>query len=134
MRGVPGSGKSTLARTLAPPEAICSADDYFVGDDGVYRWRADGLDQAHKSCAAKLRDRCAKGAPVVVVDNTNTRRDEVVSYAQIAENADYEVRVITLQPPTAVGKRQEYVLACVSRGLHSVPYTTVTTMANRLLQ
>ena len=41
MRGVPGSGKSTLAKRIQKqyPEAVkCSADDFFIDADGIYRW------------------------------------------------------------------------------------------------
>ena len=40
MRGVPGSGKSTLAKRIQkeyPHTVKCSADDFFIDSDGVYK-------------------------------------------------------------------------------------------------
>ena len=41
MRGVPGSGKSTLAKRIHkqyPDAVLCSADDFFVDTDGIYKY------------------------------------------------------------------------------------------------
>ena len=41
LRGVPGSGKSTLAKRIQKqyPESVkCSADDFFIDEDGIYRY------------------------------------------------------------------------------------------------
>jgi ABC-type proline/glycine betaine transport system ATPase subunit len=51
IRGLPGSGKSTLGRSIrglsgGVPDCL-SADDYFVGADGVYRFSPSGLPGAH---------------------------------------------------------------------------------------
>jgi uridine kinase len=49
MRGVSGSGKTTLARSLlsATRDGImCSAEDFFVGSDGQYRFIAQYADHA----------------------------------------------------------------------------------------
>ena len=42
MRGLPGSGKSTLVNAIckvydSETPVICSADHYFIDDNGVYR-------------------------------------------------------------------------------------------------
>ena len=54
MRGLSGSGKSTAVdaiRAAFPRCVVCSADDYFLGQDGVYRVRA-GLEISPK-CSVK---------------------------------------------------------------------------------
>ena len=41
MRGLPGSGKSTLVRKMKsvyPGAVVCSADQFFISDEGVYQF------------------------------------------------------------------------------------------------
>jgi hypothetical protein len=49
-RGLPGAGKSTYVATLSPGAVVCSADSYFVGPDGAYRFDPAKLGQAHEAC------------------------------------------------------------------------------------
>ena len=57
MRGIPGAGKSTLTRRLRETAeavgrevVVCSADDYFLDNRGVYRFNPSKIGDAHKSC------------------------------------------------------------------------------------
>ena len=44
LRGLPGSGKSTLVKQIQAAyaeSAVCSADDYFLQEDGTYNYDKD---------------------------------------------------------------------------------------------
>jgi len=90
MRGVPGSGKSTYINKLKPrsgyAKVICSADHFFIDENGVYNFDASKLDQAHKECYKKFIN--AVKSPIVgliVVDNTNIRLHEISPYVRFAQ-------------------------------------------------
>ena len=121
IRGLPGSGKSTLAKEIGA-DVICSADDFFVGDDGVYRFDASKLKEAHGWCYRKFED-AVKNGQTVVVDNTNTRRWEFEKYIDYAEFAGAKFEVIRIKhPPLEV---------CFKRNTHGVPLETIKKMAER---
>lgn len=81
VRGLPGSGKSTLAKQMLDFVHI-EADMFFVGSDGVYRFDADKVGEAHNWCQAMARELLAKGGNVVV-SNTFTRAWEMKPYAEM---------------------------------------------------
>ena len=86
LQGVPGAGKSTRAAQLAasmPGAVICSTDEYFLGADGVYRFRPEQLGEAHAWNVRRAVNamRCGR---TVIVDNTNILRKHVRPYVQAA--------------------------------------------------
>ena len=95
VRGLSGSGKSTLAKMIAEwsRARFYEADDYFVGDDGVYRFDPSKLAEAHKECLDAAMDERTWD---VVVANTFTQRWEMQPYIEHARNTGMELRVITL--------------------------------------
>jgi len=134
MRGVFGSGKSTLAKKLAfDQEAICSADDFFVGKDGTYRWDPMQLESAHAACRAKLLDQAMRGITPLVVDNTNLRQSDVDSYAAFGRGFGYEIALVELKPPSDPEALASYVDACYARCIHDVPRDKIERMAKKLL-
>lgn len=78
IRGLPGSGKSTLAAMLNCDRHF-EADDYFVGIDGVYRYDASKIREAHEQCQLRTSIALQQGYSVVVA-NTFTRLSEMHPY------------------------------------------------------
>lgn len=85
VRGLPGSGKSTLGATLAAGRCY-SADDFFVGEDGVYRFDPTKLSEAHSACQENVA-RALGAGEVVAVANTFCERWELMPYFKIAKGA-----------------------------------------------
>ena len=101
MRGLPGSGKSTVVSSITrlyPKAVVCSADQYFMTDEGKYEFDASLLKFAHQQSQNKARDACEAGERLVVVDNTGVKRWELVNYFRMAQSFDYTV--ILLEPRT----------------------------------
>lgn len=102
MRGGPGSGKSTYAKKLRDAASgtgrqvpvICSADDSFVDDDGVYRFNPDRIGQAHGACLRKCAEVIVLRRAPVIIDNTNGKPDAMKPYLALALAFGYEVEVV----------------------------------------
>src|SRR3546814_510645 len=89
IRGLPGSGKSTLANKMAGQDyQHFEADMYFM-QDGVYRYDASRIRDAHDWCKMMTRSALGRGERVVVA-NTFTRLTEMQPYLDMCGN----VRVI----------------------------------------
>lgn len=113
MRGIPGSGKTTLAKRIVEQAVrrrawsednvkVYSADNFFVGLDGVYRFDAKQLGAAHQQCLRMFANDLVaeyhdphEGA-LLVVDNTNTSVAEMAPYAQLALAFEAELLVVTV--------------------------------------
>lgn len=82
MRGYPGCGKSTKAKELAAEwgnTVICSADDFWIGSDGIYRFDVTKLKTAHDQCYNKFKKAVESGQNVIV-DNTNIKFEDCKKY------------------------------------------------------
>jgi tRNA uridine 5-carbamoylmethylation protein Kti12 len=86
LRGMPGSGKTSFARFMklyATSRGLsarrCSADRYFDRLTG-FNFNAAELSEAHQQCKQRFDDFIQAGVDVVIVDNTNIRRDEFEYY------------------------------------------------------
>ena len=103
VRGVSGSGKSTFARFIWNSHVICEADQFFVGEDGVYRFDASKIKDAHKWCRDKVEtfmlDNQLNGQfyPEIVVSNTFTQEWEMDEYYKLAEKYGYMVFSIIVE-------------------------------------
>lgn len=111
MRGVSGSGKSTLARKLAlqnPNSVICSTDDFFVVD-GKYEFDSTQLNRNHYKNFLKVKENMAKRTPIIIVDNTNTQKWEMLKYVSEAKAFGYEVEIQEPEPVSIeeICRRQE---------------------------
>ena len=89
-RGPPGSGKSYAARRLYPNHTLVEADQFFVGDDGVYRYDPKRTCEAHVWCQATVI-RLLCGGHDVAVANTFTRAWELAPYLALADGLGAEV-------------------------------------------
>jgi len=126
VRGLPGSGKSTLAKLIARSHglqdgAVMEADNYFIGDDGVYRFDASQLGKAHAEC---IYDATHSDNPVVIVANTFTMRWEMQPYIEHAHAHEMELRVIMVESDLSA-----YELA--ERNVHGVPANAIALMRRR---
>lgn len=98
LRGVSGAGKSTLAGELVPdsPHCIFSADDFFV-IDGVCRFDAKKLQQAHRECFTRFCDYVDSDIGPLVVANTNITEKEFKHYIDYATEGGYTVFSIIVE-------------------------------------
>ncbi len=128
IRGLPGSGKNTLGENLADwndsrlDHEVFAADDYFVDDDGVYRFDPSKLPEAHAQCQENVKRALrSHWAAVVVVANTFTQRWEMEPYLAMSD----EVTVIDLFD---AGLTDE---ALAARNTHGVPVEAIRAMRAR---
>jgi adenylate kinase family enzyme len=99
IRGLSGSGKTTLANAIVsdlPTRASICVDDFFVGEDGVYKFEPERLKEAHDWCVEEADLVAQDSYEVVVVHNTFTRKWEAEPYFKIAEKYGYVVQVVSL--------------------------------------
>ena len=103
LSGLSGSGKSTYASALGG--VVCSADDFFVNDDGSYVFNPTKLQDAHAYCFRSFLEALQGTNETVVVDNTNTRVEEISPYVLASHAFGIEPKIITVIPwqfaPTA---------------------------------
>ena len=122
VRGLPGSGKTTVAGTLS--EFVASADDYFIGDDGIYRFNPSGLTAAHAACQVSVYNDLNAGANVSVA-NTFCEHWEMVPYLRMA--AEFGARVVVVDCFDG-GMTDEQLAA---KNVHEVPQAGIAAMRSR---
>ncbi len=127
IRGLPGSGKSTLAETLTGyPNAVCSADAYFVSFSGQYFFDPLKLQDAHEACRDKWFVLTFAGTPNIAVANTFSTKWEWESYKIRAEHMGYRVIVIDLFDGGGLSD-----VELMKRNVHGVPRETIAKMRAR---
>jgi len=123
MRGLPGSGKTTLARRIASEEGavVFSTDDFWIGEDGRYRFDPERLGEAHGWNLDRTRRMLSDGRSVVV-DNCNTKGEHMAPYVELATEygAEVEKRVAPLN-----GEELDFLF--YNNG-HNVPYHIIEKM------
>lgn len=115
MRGVSGAGKSTYIKNHFPGAVICSADHFWIDENGKYNFDLKRLGEAHAWCLRQFIEKLViKGcaADYIVVDNTNTSIAELAPYVAIAAAYGYEVEVISLNIDVEKANK---------RNVHNVP-------------
>ena len=121
IRGLPGSGKSSLGSKLG--NAI-AADDYFMSEDGIYRFDPAQLGAAHADCLARCQRILALGQDVVVC-NTFSQRWELEPYILAA--AEYGARLVVVDLFDGGLTNTELE----ARNLHGVPADGINRMRLR---
>jgi predicted kinase len=122
LRGAPGSGKSTFIQKNISDVIICSADDYHM-KNGEYKFDVNNLRNAHRECMKKFKNALKQSAPLVVVDNTNTKCSEMKYYIRLAKKLNYDIRIIRMVMPTE---------RLLGRNIHNVPDAIVEKFNNRI--
>lgn len=126
LRGISGSGKSTYARTLVEGvegAVIVSSDSYFEREDGTYAFEHAKLGEAHGACFRAFIAAAQVGAPLIVVDNTNSRMVEAAPYMLGARAYGYEAKIVEVECD---------LIEALQRGTHGVPQSIVVEMAGRI--
>ncbi|TRY80927.1 hypothetical protein TCAL_08818 [Tigriopus californicus] len=130
LRGLPGSGKTTLAEILAQlkPDSneICSADNFFIGPDGVYVYFHGLIKKAHEWCQNKAKKAMRRKKQLVMIDNTHTVAWEMEVYCRLAKEYNYAVLVVEPDTPWRYNPTE---LAQKTR--HGVPVDKIMVMAQR---
>lgn len=124
LRGIPGSGKSTHARyfhELVPGSVIVSADQYMRAGDQPFEWSR--LERCHNQCRTDFLQALNDKAPLVIVDNTNSKFADLVWYVSMSESHGYKFGIYQFHvEPEVAFKRQ----------IHGVPLETLELMATRI--
>lgn len=124
MRGLPGSGKSTAASALAalvPGSRIVSADQHMF--EGGRPFSLDRLGECHLRCRADLRLAIKQKVPLVVVDNTHLKADDVRPYVRILHLANVPFGIVELRTDPEVA---------FARNSHGVPRDVFDLLVKRL--
>lgn len=127
MRGPPGSGKSTLAECLAniqpQKSVVLSTDEYFVGTDGVYRFKPSEIAKAHQWNQERAAGWMADECRLVIIDNTNTAAWQAKPYVLLAQTHGYEVEFVE------AGHMATWDAATfAARNVHGCPLETIERM------
>ncbi|MEK7535650.1 MAG: AAA family ATPase [Patescibacteria group bacterium] len=99
MRGVPGSGKTTRAMELAGLKGrIHSADYFFAGEGGNYRFDRGHIEEAHIFCFEMVRASMEMARPLIILDSCNIQRKHFRGYLDIARQYGYVVEEVAMLP------------------------------------
>ena len=102
LRGLPGSGKSHFAQEKFDGDDcfVLSTDDFFYDKTSkIYNWNQRGLENAHIWNQERCRLLMERERPLIVIDNCNLVREDVVCYVSMAKQFHYIVDIIDVAPP-----------------------------------
>jgi len=102
LRGVSGSGKSFAADAIKSLNTkrveVCTADDYFIDENGNYNFDRGKLSKAHVACFEKFRKAIESGEfDMVIVANTNTSEWEFKKYSDFSLAKDVPVVYLVVE-------------------------------------
>jgi NEDD4-binding protein 2 len=156
MRGLPWSGKSFRAKELIEEASqkgikgvIYSTDDYWYKIEDslqpdVYSYNWEKIKQAHEWNQKRFKEAVDDQMDLIIIDNTNTCKKEVLVYFDYANFAGYKV---SIEEPTSphwlkmrhllISKNEKDVLqwsAFLAKGsldTHKVPQESIKRMMLR---
>jgi len=141
MRGIPGSGKSTKAQEIARKHlenggksvAVCSTDDYHM-EGNEYIFKRDKLGDFHTRNQMRAYEYCRNGVELIIVDNTNIKRKEMLVYINNAKPWGYEVEEVIVGEDSLMSDPTSpiftsYIDMCAARNTHGVPRDVIDRMA-----
>jgi predicted kinase len=138
MSGVSGSGKSTYAQKLfaAAENGACivSADNFFLNEQGEYKFDPSKLSEAHAQCfRAFLAAMTDSIFPynLIIVDNTNTQTFELAPYVLGAAAFGYDCGIITITVSVEHGAD---TATCAERNKHDVPFAVIQRQARNMAE
>lgn len=126
LRGFSGAGKSHYIRENFPNAVVCSADDYFVNDQGNYEFKEPDI--AHGKCLRKFVEIILQNFDsdredeFLVVDNTNIRMAELAPYYMVAKAYGFQAEVIHIDCDPEVA---------ATRNKHNVPLEMIQKWASK---
>jgi len=88
----PGSGVNGSSSFF-----VCSADNYFLNEKGIYKYNPRDISKAHNYCQTLCVEQLAAKTPEIVVDNTNTQAWEYALYRKLGEAFGYKVLILEVQ-------------------------------------
>lgn len=126
-RGWPSSGKSFAVKQIVDnfngESVVCSADHYFINDQGVYAFDFNLLGKAHAACRDKFVKALEAGIPLIVVDNTHIVYSDLRDYVMWAAIAGYKIKLVEGKAPW-----RNNVKECFRRNTHGVPQEVIYRM------
>ena len=126
VRGIPGSGKSTFAKKLVTNLQSqghnvkhFEADDYWINEQGEYKFNPELLGVAHARCYNNVFTALSEDNSFVIVANTFVRQKELNPYLNEAALHGYKVTV--------------YRMVNDFGSIHNVPELTITAMKHNFI-
>lgn len=123
MRGLPGCGKTTYIKNNFPNAIVCSADHYFIDEEGNYKFDGSKIGEAHRECQSKFLDMLDMIFDHLIVDNTNLSLWEMAYYIGLANVYNIPVEIHRIDAPIEV---------CAKRNVHGVSEDKIRSMAARM--
>ena len=103
MQGVSGSGKSSFVSDRKHlNDIVLSTDDYFIDDNGVYRFDESKLEEYHmktlQACINAMRDATRNNQRdcTIWLDNTNCNEEDIAPYLSFAKFNKFQVIYIRM--------------------------------------
>ncbi len=98
LRGASGSGKSTVAQLLENNGAYqISADQFFIREDGKYRYDGSKISEAHDYSKRRTEDGMVAERETIAVHNTFTEDWQMIYYFYLAAKYNYRVHTLLVE-------------------------------------
>ena len=138
--GIPGSGKSYKAKQLAPLPNIFSTDNYWINEQGEYKFDFNKIRHAHEWNQRCAEEAMKEGRSPLAIDNTNLTPKERNPYVEMAIKYGYVWQVIKPDSPwfneiypRIISKTfsNDDVQVFFEKNTHGVPLDTIRNMMTR---